>query len=130
MFHRPSPIIPDAYIPKWSKAVLAEGFAPFPKRLMRCLGEVFKGRDALSQLQVVLAIADSKRLPKNGVPYRPSTLSFLAYNVGMDEKRFLEHIHQLRDEGMIFVHDNDENHFDVDLGPLLRKIEELTPSGS
>jgi hypothetical protein len=130
MFRRPSPYVPPPYVPKWSPAVLQEGFTPFPKRLMRCLSEVFTGENAIPKLQVIFAIADAKRSPKDGIEYRPPTLGFLAYNVGMTEEQFEDYVWGLQTEGLVSVLDSDEKHFDVDLGPLLHKIEELTSDGS
>lgn len=125
-FYRPSPPVSDTYIAKWDRSVLREGFVPFPKRLMRCLREVFSGESSLGQLQIVLAISDSKRLG----PFRPPTIDFLAYNAGMEVGEFQQYILELRREGLISVLDDDPKHFDVDLSPLLHRIETLTPEGS
>ena len=84
MFYRKEQIVPDKYLPKWSTSVLREGFVPFPKRMLRCVNKLFTGPDAVLQLQVVLAIADAKRIQ----PYWPSTLGFIAFNTGLSENEF------------------------------------------
>ncbi len=84
------------------------------------------GRDAIGKLQVVLAIADSKRLE----PFRPPTVDFLAYNAGMSQDEFMGYVSELQQESLISVSDNDPKHFDVDLHFLLQKVEQLTPIGS
>lgn len=129
-FHRPSPPVSDIHIPKWDRDVLIEGFVPFPKRLLRCLGEVFTGEDAVQKLQVILAIVDAKRLPKDGVPVRPPTLEFLAFNAGMRTHAFEQYVEQLQWDELVSVLDSDPKHFEVDLSLLLRKIQRLTPAGS
>ena len=120
-FYRPTPDVPKVYIPKWDRETLAEGFVPFPKKLMRCLREVFEGEDVLGQLQVVLTIADAKRV--NG---RPPTIDFLAYNAGMQLSDFTQQISNLLSQKLILVLDDNSKNFDVDLEPLLRKIKKLT----
>lgn len=75
---------------------------------------------------MILAIADAKREE----PYRSPTLGFLAYNAGMSEADFEECVNELVEKELVEVEDDDDRHFEVDLGPLLKEIRRLTPAGS
>ena len=71
--------IPDTAAHKWSLEVLEEGFVPFPKKLIRCLAEMFGGPDGIDQLRVLLAVIDYRRPDL----VRPPSLEYLSFNAGM-----------------------------------------------
>lgn len=57
---RPSSLTP-VLIEKWSEPVLREGFVPFPKRMLRCLGSLFGHTPEIERLAVVMAVVDYRR---------------------------------------------------------------------
>jgi len=122
MFDRPYvPRIPENVAFKWSANVLDEGFVPFPKRLLRCLGKCFAGDTAIDELRVVLAIVDYRR-PR--LPHPPS-LEFLAFTADMEPQHFWTVLEGLKQKSLLNF-EGTQAHLDVDLSPLLKKIEAFT----
>ena len=114
--------VPDVVVPKWSRNVLNEGFVPFPKKLIRCLGKVFSGEHAIDKLAVVLAIVDYKR-PRLA---RPPSLEFLAFTAGIDVEDFRSYVEELAKNGLIEVAGTDAD-FHVEISGLLKEILNLAP---
>ena len=111
--------LPLAVRHKWGDALLAEGFVPMPKRLIRTLAGVFGERE-LELVQVVLAVADYDR---PNLRQQPS-LAFLAYLAGLDEETFTNRLGELVRLGLAEVNgDNDSMH--VVLGKLIDKANLL-----
>ena len=110
---------------KWDSQVLAEGFVPFPKRLLRCLSRTFNGQRALDELAVVLAIVDYKRPDVS----RPPSPEFLAFLLDIPVDRFRNILASLRDKGLISFRE-DETGLEIETSGLTKKILELTPPSS
>lgn len=106
---------------KWSPKVLEEGFIPFPKRLLRCAGGIFKGDHRLGQLRVVLAIVDYAR---PDVETRP-TMRYLQFATGMTKARILECLDELEAAGLLTKLPTPMG-LEIDYKPLVDKIVELT----
>lgn len=108
---------------KWDSRVLAEGFVPFPKRLLRCLSRIFNGEKSLDELAVVLAIVDYKRPDLS----RPPSPEFLAFLLDIPVDRFRSILESLRDKALISFRE-DETGLEIEISGLTKKILELTPS--
>jgi hypothetical protein len=113
--------LPARLTAKWPSPVLAEGFVPFPKLLLRCLPKIFAGKNAIEKLTVVLAIVDFQR----DELYRDPSLEYLAFIAGMDSDDFKKFMIGLEKEGLISV-EATETGLKVSLKGLLDKIEVLT----
>ena len=114
--------LPANVLAKWPRPVLDEGFTPFPKRLLRCLGEVFHGPNGLDELRVVLAIADFKRPNLTRFP----SADYLAWIAGMPTESFMEKLNTLSGRGLISIA-GDEEELDVSLEGLAELIAKHTP---
>jgi len=110
--------VPDAITAKWSVPLLDEGFIPFPKRLLRCLSNVFSD---VNELQAVLAIVDYRRKD----PIRPPSYDFLAFTAGISVPELKDRVERLREKGYVTVTGIDDA-ITIDINPLLARIEELT----
>ena len=91
--------LPPHVLEKWSKETLAEGFVPFPKKLLRCLHQLFSDTKTMEELAVLLAIVDFKRPNLTHLPSR-AYLSFLA---GLPEDRFETAMDRLSAKGYVNV---------------------------
>jgi len=106
-----SPSYKDVVSFKWSDEILDEGFVPFPKRLLRCAGQVFVGDLRLSELRVVLAIVDYARPQVS----RPPSLLHLAQLAGLTEIKFKKCLKTLRARKLIdWTGTEDRMTFDYD----------------
>ncbi len=76
--------LPATLAAKWSRPVLAEGFVPFPKLLLRCLPKIFTGEGAIEKLAVILAIVDFQR----DELFRDPSLEYLAFVADMERDDF------------------------------------------
>ena len=110
--------LPVAAREKWGAPILNEGFVPFPKRLVRCLGKVMQGPDALDELSVILAAIDYKR-PNLEREY-PS-VDYLAFLSGLPVERFKKVVGGLQDRGYITAEGNDRA-LNIEIGGLLNKV--------
>ena len=88
--------LPQVVRHKWGDALLAEGFVPVPKRLIRVLAKVF-GKPEFELLQAVLAVADFDR---PNLMQNPSS-EFLAYLAGLSEVKFMGRLGELEAMGLI-----------------------------
>ena len=111
----------DAVSSKWGRALLDEGFVPFPKRLLRCAPRLFRGELRMSELCCVLAIADFQR-PQL---LRKPSLSHLANVAGLTERRFRRCIQSLASRGLLEWRGTEEA-IDFDYTPLLKRVMKLT----
>jgi hypothetical protein len=118
--------LPASLVAKWGNSALLEGFVPFPKKLLRCLGQILSGRDALERLAVIMAIADYLRPNLTRGPSR----EFLAFLSGLSIDRVGEILNQLAAEGLITVSDKNSDELDVAITGLLERIDALTASDS
>jgi hypothetical protein len=118
--------LPASLIAKWGDSALLEGFVPFPKKLLRCLGKVFSGVDALERLALIMAIADYRRPNLTRGPSR----EFLAFVSGLSAGRVGELLNQLAAEGLITVSEKNGDELDVVITGLLERIDALTVSDS
>jgi len=84
--------LPENIRVKWPLGVLKEGFVPLPKTLIRTLGKILSGSDALDQFAVLMAVIDQKR-PK--APATP-TLQYLAFLTDLSPERTQSLLEQLR----------------------------------
>jgi hypothetical protein len=114
--------LPDNFTSKWSTRVLDEEFVPFPKRLLMVISQVFEGEHAITDLAVVLAVADYLRPDLNRGP----SVEFLAFTAGLPSETFLERLQALEERGLLHREGPDEA-MTIHLSGLLQRIEELTP---
>jgi hypothetical protein len=114
--------LPPAILAKWNGDVLDEGFVPLPKRLLRCLNQIFQGGDAAERIMVVLAIADYLRPNLSRGPSR----EFLAFISGLPIDRLNKTLDGLSADGLIAVNDINDDELDVSMPGLLSKVTELT----
>lgn len=115
--------LPGVVVTKWNEAVLEEGFVPFPKRLLRCMNQIFKGKDAIERLMVVLAIADYRRPNLTRGPSR----EFLAFVSDLSLERLNAMLDGLSKDGLISVTDVGTDELEVGLEGLLARVQALTP---
>jgi hypothetical protein len=114
--------LPPAVLAKWNAATLEEGFVPFPKKLLRCIAQVFRGGDAMERLALVLAIADYRRPNLSRGPSR----DFLAFLAGLSPDRVTELLEELRRDGLISYGFKSADELDIDLDGLMAQIGKLT----
>lgn len=112
--------LPGALVEKWGRSTLEEGFVPFPKKLLRCLPMLFRGQHGVDNLAAVLAIVDFRR---PNLTRHPSA-EFLAFIAGMKESDFMARLADLKSQALIVV-GGDEDALEIDLGPLIKRINEL-----
>lgn len=113
--------LPRAVLVKWGSKVIDEGFVPFPKRLLRCLGEVFAGPRAIEDLSVVLAVADYMRPNLTRFP----SIEYLAFVTGMTVEVVKERIDALIARNLILGGGTDEE-LVLSLAPLLERVIAIT----
>lgn len=94
-----------------------EGYVPFPKKFLRCLSDVM-GNGEYERLQVILALVDYLRDEMKN----PPSLQYLAFNAGLAESRFREHLKQLAEEGLV-DYSGQEVTLMYSIGGLKRAIE-------
>src|SRR5437879_4889402 len=82
---------------KWGEDVLDEGYVAFPKRLLRCLTLVFKGKSRLNELRVALAVADYLRPDV----LRGPSVEYLAHLAGMNPLKVKRMLEALKKKGLI-----------------------------
>jgi hypothetical protein len=114
--------LPRAVLAKWNAATLDEGFVPLPKRLLRCLPQVFQGGDAIERLTLVMAIADYRR---PNLTRGPSS-AFLAFLSGLLPERVMELLEALKGDGLISYTLKGADELEIDIGGLLRRVVSLT----
>lgn len=117
----PTDRLPRVVLEKWDGATLREGFVPFPKKLIRCLPKLFGGPHGVDNLATVLAIVDFRR---PNLSRHPSA-EFLAFIAGMSEAEFMGRLADLVNQSLIVVQ-GEKDALNVDLGPLIKRINELT----
>ena len=110
--------LPVAVVEKWSSETLGEGFVPFPKKLVRCLAQLFSGAKSIRQLQTLLAIVDFKRPNLSRLP----SAEYLAFVAGLPKDEFLETLNDLQEKGYIRV-SGDPAALNISLEGLLSAIE-------
>jgi hypothetical protein len=106
---------------KWPGGALDEGFVPFPKRLLRCTGRVFSGKNRLGQLRVVLAIVDNARPDLKWLP----NVRYLAFATGMSRARVVQCLDELAARKLLTWEETPEG-LKIDYAPLVRRIVRLT----
>jgi hypothetical protein len=107
----------EAVLAKWPREILDEGFVPFPKRLIRAAGPLFKGPTAIELLVTVLSVVDFKRPDASRLP----SLGALAYTAGLPVEVFRDRLNQLVLLGYAEVRGGDEA-IDVTLYGLVRAL--------
>lgn len=113
--------LPESVVRKWSSEILLEGFVPFPKRLLRCMSELFEGEHAIEDLAVILAIVDYRRPSLIRFP----SIEYLSFLAGLSPEVFRERLAELQDRRLITVHGS-EGELIVEIDGLMKRIEELT----
>lgn len=108
---------------KWSSKVTEEGFVPFPKRLLRCLSQIFGAGATIEHLQVVLAVVDYNR-PNL---LHPPSLGYLAFTAGLEEGVFRQRLKELESAGLVEVQDYGGDVLMVTIKGLLGQVVNLTP---
>lgn len=121
MFKRPTVTsIPEAAIAKWSGDILSEGFVPFPKKLLRTLGQTFN-EPAYERLQVVLAIVDYIRPSLTN----PPSVEYVAFVAGLTPERCRVVLNDLKNAGLI-EYDGKETGLAIGLDGLKGRIRRLS----
>jgi hypothetical protein len=96
-------IKPSAFKPrlteKWRSDILAEGFVPLPKRLLRCVHKLFGGKHAMEDFSALMAIVDFRRPNLTRNPSR----EFLAFVSGLESDAFDAALLRLEQAGYISV---------------------------
>jgi len=113
--------LPESVIEKWNFQVLDEGFVPFPKRLLRCLGSVFNEDGGIERLAVVLAVADYRR--PNLI--HPPSVEYLAFIAGLPVERFRLRLAELHQQKLVTIAGSDDE-LEVGIDGLLKLIQERT----
>lgn len=113
--------LPSAVMAKWNAPTLEEGFVPFPKKLVRCLAQVFNGTDAMDRLALVLAIADYRRPNLSRGPSR----EFLAFLSGLTAARVTELLEQLSRDGLISYGVKAQDELEIALDGLMSQVNRL-----
>jgi len=114
--------LPRAVIAKWGADALVEGFVPVPKRLLRCMNDIFSGPDAIERLMVVMAIADYRRPNLTRGPSR----EFLAFLCGLSVDRVTYILDELKNDGLVAIEEKNVDELDISIGGLLARIATLT----
>jgi len=107
---------------KWSEATLAEGFVPFPKKLVRTLSRIFPDTHAMKELSVLLAVVDFKRPNLT----RDTSVAFLAFLTGLSEEEFRAALASLEKKGLIQV-SGDNQGLRISFQGLLDAVEKQAP---
>jgi len=115
------PEIPGNLKAKWPGQTLDEGFTPFPKRLIRCLGQLFVGESAVNELRIILAIVDYARPNVS----RPPSLEYLAFTAGLSPEEFKAGLKVMQERQWIKVTGTEEA-VSVQIDGLTKEIEKLT----
>lgn len=122
MFTRNKMVVAEAMQAKWPGQVLDEGFIPFPKRLLRCMGKLFQEPDAIDDLRVLLAIADFARQKLLRLP----SYDYLAFIAGMTPENFKARLAVMQKRDWLTTNEISGGVV-IDITPLSRLIEKLTP---
>jgi hypothetical protein len=120
-FFRPKVTVPDSLTAKWSSKILEEGFVPFPKKLLRCMRELFAGAEGFAELAVLLGVADYKRPSLS----RPPSREYLAFLVNMPVDEFNAVLDRLEKRGFCKVTDHPLG-VEVDMEGFFKELEEKT----
>lgn len=117
--------LPDAVKAKWGEhRILDEGYLPLPKRLLRCLGGLFKGPSGIEELQTVLAIIDYRRPNLS----RPPSIQYLAAVAGLPVEEFRRNTEAMASKDWLKISGSDEA-YDIVLDGFFQEILTLTDSG-
>ncbi len=122
MFERTKKAVPEVMAAKWSVEIANEGFVPLPKRLLRCMRDLFTGSLGVHELTAILAIIDN-RWP--GAP-RPPSLEYLSFTAGMVVDEFLEHVRRMEERGWIETSGTDAD-YKVSTDGLFQEILKIAP---
>lgn len=95
---------------------------PFPKRMLRCLHNLFIGPDAIDDLRVILAIVDYERPDLT----RPASLKYLAFVAGTTPEKFMERVKAMEARHWLKVSGNDDA-LKIKIDGLIQQIEAMTP---
>ena len=113
---------PPVLAAKWPGRMLDEGFAPLPKRLLRCMGKVFGGPHAIDEFRVIMAIVDYIRPDL----YRWPSYEYLAFVAGMSKHKFTERLKAMQERQWLEVDDSDVRQVRISIAPFVRVVEQLT----
>lgn len=118
--------VPDSIKAKWpDREVLQEGFMPIPKRLVRCLHQLFANEEQVDELRALLVYVDFLR---ERMPRLPS-IAHLAFTAGMSEADYTAAANRLAARNLWTITRSGGEGFEANLEPLHRRIKELTPDG-
>jgi len=125
--HVPAKSLPAVVAFKWGLPALEEGFVPLPKKLLRCVGNIFQGPEAMERFAVTMAIADYLRPNLTRGPSR----EFLGFLCDLPVARINMVLADLTAAGLVIASDTAAGELEVSLDGLLKRIEELTkePAG-
>ena len=115
--------LPLHVVEKWSPAALSEGFVPLPKRLIRCLPQLFPNAE-MEELSAILAVADYKRPNLSRLP----SLEYLAFLSGLEVQTFELALERLQEKHFIKV-SGSRDELDISLFGLLEAVEKTLSTG-
>ena len=115
--------MPHVVIAKWSRALLDEGFVPLPKRVLRCLGEVFSGPTGIERFQALMAVVDYRRPV---LDHQPS-IEFLACTAGLPVEKFRSAMNEMEQLRFVKIKGTDAA-YEVTIDGILKALENKTES--
>lgn len=90
--------LPEVVRAKWpNDQVLDEGFVPLPKRVVRCLSQLFAEPESIERLAILLAVVDYQR-PNL---MRPPSIEYLASLAGLELDRFRHRLEEMEHMGWV-----------------------------
>jgi hypothetical protein len=95
----PRHALTDAVLAKWPEDVLAEGYVPFPKKLLRNLTRLFDGAHAMEDLAVILALVDYRRRNLS----RDPSVQYVSFMSGLTRKEVDDTLKRLKKRKWVTV---------------------------
>lgn len=115
--------LPAALLCKWDRRVLEEGFVPLPKRLLRCMNQIFQGPEAMEQFILIMAITDYLRPNLSRGP----SLDYLAFISGLTVERVKSLLQVLAEKRLLAFRFKEEDELEINTQGFATHIIESTP---
>jgi hypothetical protein len=119
-FHRPKlSSFPPDLVAKWSEGVLAEGFVPFPKKLLRTLTSILGSTPEMEDLTVLLTFVDFKRTNQTRHP----SIDYLSFISGLPEPIVEAALKRMESKGFLKFSIDEMDGYEIDHSQLVSQIE-------
>jgi hypothetical protein len=115
--------LPTALLSKWDRRVLEEGFVPLPKKLLRCMNQIFQGPEAMEQFILIMAITDYLRPNLSRGP----SPEYLAFVSGLTVERVKSLLQVLAEKRLLTFQFKEEDELEINTQGLATHIIESTP---